>query len=225
MSDATGSQPPAHGSRPEPAVRNPESEGRQPSAAGGGPLPELAEVLLFAADEPLSLKRLAELTGAEEDAVRAAIDELNSAYTQAGRTFRISRVAQGFQLYTLPEFAEWVRKLYQHSHVLRLSRAALEVLAVVAYRQPVTRPEIDKLRGVDCSGPLITLLERSLITTAGRAHRPGNPFLYRTTREFLRYFGLEALADLPRPEEISTFLAAREEAEQSDKSGQSDPSD
>lgn len=189
------------------------------------PLSAIVEALLFAADEPLSLKRLAELTGAAEDALRAAIDELNSAYAAAGRTFRINRVAQGFQLYTLPDYADWVRRLYQHTHVIRLSRAALEVLAVVAYRQPVTRPEIDKLRGVDCSGPLITLLERSLITTAGRAHRPGNPFLYRTTREFLRYFGLESLDDLPRPEEISTFLAAREQSEQSDQPSQSDASD
>ncbi|MEO0086230.1 MAG: SMC-Scp complex subunit ScpB [candidate division WOR-3 bacterium] len=183
-------------------------------------LAAIVEALLFAADEPLNLKRLAELTSAEEDAVRAAIDELNSAYVQTGRTFRINRVAQGFQLYTLPDYADWVRRLYQHTHVIRLSRAALEVLAVVAYRQPITRPEIDKLRGVDCSGPLITLLERGLITTAGRAHRPGNPFLYRTTREFLRYFGLESLDDLPKPEEISSFLAAREETEQAEESDQ-----
>uniref|UniRef100_A0A7C4GAJ1 SMC-Scp complex subunit ScpB n=1 Tax=candidate division WOR-3 bacterium TaxID=2052148 RepID=A0A7C4GAJ1_UNCW3 len=183
------------------------------------PLPAIVEALLFAADEPLSLKRLSELTGGEENALRTAIDELNSTYAAAGRTFRIHRVAQGFQLYTLPDYADWVRKLYQHTHVIRLSRAALEVLAVIAYRQPITRPEIDKLRGVDCSGPLITLLERSLITTAGRAHRPGNPFLYRTTREFLRYFGLESLDDLPRPEEISTFLAAREARADTDESG------
>lgn len=200
----------------------PESAGCQP-ADSSRPLPEVVEALLFAADEPLGLKRLAELTAATEDAVRAAIDELNSAYAQTGRTFRINRVAQGFQLYTLPVYADWVRRLYQHTHVIRLSRAALEVLAVVAYRQPITRPEIDKLRGVDCSGPLITLLERGLITTTGRAHRPGNPFLYRTTREFLRYFGLESLDDLPRPEEISGFLAAREEAGQPDAAAQPNP--
>ncbi|MEO0070369.1 MAG: SMC-Scp complex subunit ScpB, partial [candidate division WOR-3 bacterium] len=113
-------------------------------------------------------------------------------------------------LHTLPEYADWIRKLYQHNRVQRLSAAALEVLAIIAYQQPVTRPEIEKLRGVDSSGPILTLLERGLIVTAGRAHRPGNPFLYRTTEEFLRYFGLESLDELPRLEELEAFLAARE---------------
>ena len=98
----------------------------------------------------------------------------------------------------------------QRQYTHRLSGAALEVLAIVAYKQPVTRPEIEQLRGVDCSGPLVTLLERRLIATYGRASRPGNPFLYRTTPEFLRYFGLAGLEDLPRMEEIGEFLARRE---------------
>jgi len=172
----------------------------------------LVEALLFAADGPVSAERLAELAGVDQDGARALVADLNHAYADTGRAFRVNRVAQGYQLYTLPEFADWIRRLYQYQHVIRLSRAAHEVLAVVAYNQPVTRPEIEKLRGVDCSGPLLTLLERGLIVTAGRAHRPGSPFLYRTTREFLRYFGLESLDDLPRMEEIGAFLAARESA-------------
>ncbi|MEO0005514.1 MAG: SMC-Scp complex subunit ScpB [candidate division WOR-3 bacterium] len=173
-------------------------------------LEKVVEALLFAADGPLTLARLAEITSTPDEQIRQAIDNLNNSYAATGRSFRISRVAQGFQLYTLPEYADWIRKLYQHTRIQRLSTAALEVLAIVAYKQPVTRPEIEQLRGVDCSGPLLTLLERGLIVTAGRAHRPGNPFLYRTTKEFLRYFGLESLDDLPSLEELGAFLASRQ---------------
>jgi segregation and condensation protein B len=176
------------------------------------PLPpaQVIEALLFAADAPVKLDRLAELGEVEPESARAVIDELNAKYQETGRTFRIQRVAQGFQLYTMPEYAEFVRRLYQHQYTHKLSRAALEVLAIIAYKQPVTRPEVEQLRGVDCSGPLVTLLERRLIATYGRASRPGNPFLYRTTPEFLRYFGLAGLEDLPRMEEIGEFLARRE---------------
>lgn len=176
------------------------------------PLPpaQVIEALLFAADSPVKLDRLAELAEASPETTRAVIDDLNATYEETGRTFRVQRVAQGFQLYTMPAYAEFVRRLYQHQYTHRLSRAALEVLAIVAYKQPVTRPEIEQLRGVDCSGPLVTLLERRLIATYGRASRPGNPFLYRTTPEFLRYFGLAGVEDLPRMEEIGEFLARRE---------------
>ena len=174
------------------------------------PSAQVIEALLFAADAPVKLDRLAELAEATPESARAVIDELNARYQETGRTFRVQRVAQGFQLYTMPEYAEFVRRLYQHQYTHRLSRAALEVLAIIAYKQPVTRPEVEQLRGVDCSGPLVTLLERRLIATYGRASRPGNPFLYRTTPEFLRYFGLAGLEDLPRMEEIGEFLARRE---------------
>ncbi|MGB9741894.1 MAG: SMC-Scp complex subunit ScpB [bacterium] len=179
-------------------------------AANPQPLEPIVEAVLFAADGPVTIARLAEIAGQHENAVQQAIENLNRIYAETGRAFRISRVAQGYQLYTLPEYAEWIRKLYAHTRIQRLSAAALEVLAIIAYKQPVTRPEIEQLRGVDCSAPLLTLLERGLVSTAGRAHRPGNPFLYRTTREFLRYFGLESLDDLPRLEELGEFLAARE---------------
>ncbi len=215
-----------------------------PEAAPAAPapsLPSVVEAILFAADEPVPVTKLAEIAGVSPDEARAATERLNEEYEAGGRSFRVHRVAQGFQLYTRPEYAEWVRRLYSHSATTRLSRAATEVLAIIAYNQPVTRPDIEKLRNVDCQGPLLTLLERRLIATAGRAHRPGNPFLYRTTREFLRYFGLEKLEDLPRLEELGEFLAARQpvEARQgrvfdslavdlrqpSDGSGQSDGTD
>jgi segregation and condensation protein B len=184
----------------------------QSGISAPAPLPaaQVIEALLFAADAPVKLDRLAELAESTPEDARAVVDELNAVYEETGRTFRVQRVAQGYQLYTMPDYAEFVRRLYQHQYTHRLSRAALEVLAIIAYKQPVTRPEVEQLRGVDCSGPLVTLLERRLIATYGRASRPGNPFLYRTTPEFLRYFGLAGLEDLPRMEEIGEFLARRE---------------
>lgn len=168
------------------------------------------ETLIFAADEPLSPVKLSQLSGRTTEEIDRAVRELNDEYERNGRTFRIHRVAQGFQFYTLAEYADWVRAMYRRQFVQRLSKPSLEVLAIVAYKQPITRPEIEKLRGVDCSGPLLTLLERRLIATAGRARRPGSPFLYRSTKEFLRYFGLESLDDLPPLEEFGTLLAAEE---------------
>jgi segregation and condensation protein B len=167
----------------------------------------VVETLLFSSDAPLTLARLAEIAEIDARIVRKAVDVLNRQYEESDRTFRVHRVAQGFQMYTLPEYSEWVRKMYKRQFVQRLSNASLEVLAIIGYKQPVTRPEIEKLRGVDCSGPLLTLLERRLIATAGRAKRPGSPLLYRTTREFLRYFGLETLEDLPPLEQLGAFLA------------------
>lgn len=171
------------------------------------------EALLFVADAPITSARAAELLGVDVATVDTGVDELNRIYEETGRSFRVHKVAQGYQLYTLPEYAPLVRRLYRRSYAHRLSSPALEVLAIIAYRQPVTRSEIEKLRGVDCAGPLVTLLERKLITTAGRAHRPGNPFLYRTTREFLRYFGLESLDALPPIDEIGAFLAEQEKGQ------------
>jgi len=206
---------------PESAIDNLQSEVSNPSSPIPSPAPlapaappldptQVIEALLFAADAPVKPDRLAELAQVSPETARAVIDTLNAAYQETNRAFRVQRVAQGFQLYTMPTYAEFVRRLYQHQYTHRLSRASLEVLAIIAYKQPVTRPEMEQLRGVDCSGPLVTLLERRLIATYGRASRPGNPFLYRTTPEFLRYFGLAGLEDLPRMEEIGEFLARRE---------------
>jgi len=176
---------------------------------------QIIEALLFAAPSPVTLSRLCEIAGSKPEMLNATIDELNREYEAAGRAFRIQRVAQGLQLYTLPDFAEWVRQLFKTPRATRLSRASLETLAIIAYRQPVTKPEVEQLRGVDATAPLMTLLERRLIVIAGRAHKPGNPFLYRTSREFLRYFGLADLDLLPSRNELEGFLRAR--AEQAEK--------
>ena len=178
------------------------------------PVPDRAQIieaLLFAATQPLAEARLREIVGCTTDQITEAVGCLNRHYEASGRAFRIHRVAQGYQLYTLPEYAQWVKGLFKTVRTIRLSRAGLETLAIIAYKQPVTKPEIEQFRGVDASGPLLTLLERKLIVLAGRAHKPGNPFLYRTSREFLRYFGLGSLDDLPRPEELEAFLRQREE--------------
>ncbi len=196
---------PDPGQHPDPEER-PANPGETPAPSEAG-LIRTVEALLFAADAPLPSARIADIAGATIDAVRRAVDELNRQYEAGGRTFRAHRVARGYQFYTMSEYAAPVRQLYKRQLVQRLSAAAHEILAIIAYRQPITRPEIEKLRGVDSSGPLVTLLERRLIATAGRARRPGSPYLYRTTREFLRYFGLESLDDLPPMEEIGSLMA------------------
>ncbi len=165
----------------------------------------IIEALLFAENNPITLSRLAEISEGMPEDILKSIDELNKEYETSNRTFRIEKVANGFQLYTLPEYSHWVRNLYKSSYH-RLSRPALETLAIIIYNQPVTRPEIEKLRGVDCSGPLLTLLERKLVRIEGRAKKPGGPFLYGTGKEFLRYFGLASLNDLPSKDELQAFL-------------------
>jgi segregation and condensation protein B len=170
----------------------------------------IIEALLFSENNPLTLNRLIEITNAEPQDVTSAIQELNADYEKFERSFRIEQVANGYQLYTLPEYSQWVRILYKSTYH-RLSRPALETLAIIIYNQPVTRPEIEKLRGVDCSGPLLTLLERKLVRIEGRAKKPGGPFLYGTGKEFLRYFGLSSLNDLPSKEELQTFLQQQSE--------------
>jgi segregation and condensation protein B len=172
---------------------------------------QIVEALLFAATSPLPESRVREIAGCDGVQVADSVAALNQQYEVSGRAFRIHRIAQGYQLYTLPEYSEWVKALFKTHRTLRLSKPSLETLAIVAYKQPITKPEIEQYRGVDATAPLITLLERKLIVLAGRAHKPGNPFLYRTSKEFMRYFGLGSLDDLPRPEELEAFLRRREE--------------
>jgi segregation and condensation protein B len=157
-------------------------------------LASAVESLLFAADEPVSLRQLAEILSVSTSEVEKALADLERACQ--GRGVRLAKVSGGFQLLTRPEFAPFVHKLRQ-PRADRLSRAALEVLAIIAYRQPITRPEIDHVRGVNSSGSLDALLSHRLIKEAGRKSTPGRPFLYRSTEHFLRAFGLASLSDLP----------------------------
>jgi segregation and condensation protein B len=162
---------------------------------------DVVEALLFASDTPLEPSRIREVLELETDGdARALVDELRRRYEGAGSALAVVEVGGGFRLVTRPEVAPWLMRLAKARTKTRLSRPALETLAIVAYRQPVSRPEIDAIRGVNSDGVLENLLERRLVRIAGRKDAPGRPFLYETTREFLVAFGLRDLADLPRVE-------------------------
>jgi segregation and condensation protein B len=166
----------------------------------------IVEALVLGAPEPVSPQKLAEVVpGLDEDGARALVAELGREYEEQGRAFEIWEVAGGFQLRTRPEFAGYLRQLHRE-RPLRLSRAALETLAVVAYRQPVTRAEIEAVRGVEADAVLKSLLERSLVRVAGHRDVPGRPILYGTTRRFLEVFGLGRLEDLPTLRELEELL-------------------
>ena len=156
------------------------------------------EALLFVFGEPMTHKRLLEILPDVDSArLRGLIQELNGEYTVSGRTFRIQEVAGGYQLVTDPQFAPWIRRALQTPKPDSVSTAALETLAIIAYRQPITKAEIEAIRGVDISASLETLTERRFVRVAGRKESPGRPFLYGTTIEFLRHFGLKSLEALP----------------------------
>jgi segregation and condensation protein B len=156
------------------------------------------EAVLFLAHEPLNTRKLARLAHlADGTEARTLIRRLNRLYDAAGSAFRAEELAGGFQLMSRPKFGSWLRRLNLPAPV-RLSAPALETLAVVAYRQPVPRAEIEAIRGVDCAEILRQLMDRDLVRTAGRAGELGRPYLYATTRRFLQVFGLRHIDDLPR---------------------------
>jgi segregation and condensation protein B len=173
-------------------------------------LPAALEALLFSSDQPLPLTLLAESLDAPPDAVAAALRELGEAYTAREAGVELRELAGGWMLVTTAAQSEWVARLLRGKKKMRLSRAALETLAIIAYKQPVTKAEVEAIRGVDSSAVLATLLERSLVTIRGRSKVVGRPLLYGTTPEFLDYFGLRDLTELPRPEELRALVAARE---------------
>jgi segregation and condensation protein B len=179
--------------------------------SGGAAAKGIVEALLFAADEPLSSRRLAELV---DETTAAEIDdtvaELNAEYLRDDRAFRIQQVAGGWRLVSRPEFAPWVRRLRETGRPARLSQAALETLAIVAYKQPSTRAELEAIRGVSVDAVIQTLVDRGLVTIVGRAEGLGRPLLYGTSALFLEYFGLPGLEALPRPEELQVLFADRE---------------
>jgi len=163
------------------------------------------EALLFASDAPLELARIAEVLELDPGEVRAALDALRAACDQPGRGLAVAEVAGGYRLVTRAELAPVLLRLQRLRLKSRLSRAALETLAIIAYRQPISRPEIEQLRGVSADAVATHLLERRLIRVVGRKNTPGRPILYGTTREFLEHFGLRDLGELP-PFEIPARL-------------------
>ncbi len=173
------------------------------------------EALLFAADAPLALPRLRALfPDASAADLRAAMAELQADYDREGPAFTVVEFGGGWQITSRQEYAALIQRLYGARRQVRLSKAGLEVLAIIAYRQPITRLEIDDVRGVQSSGALTTLLERNLVTVVGRAETVGHPILYGTTREFLNHLGLQGLGQLPPLPETGSLGGSRDEFKQ-----------
>jgi segregation and condensation protein B len=169
-------------------------------------LKQIIEALIYASPEPVSMKALLKLLDSEpKEEVEAAVAGLRQDYDRPGG-LQIVEVAGGFQIVTRPEFHEWVRRLFHERTTSKLSVASLETLAVIAYRQPVTAPEIAEIRGVNTAGVLGTLVDRKLIKIVGRKAVVGRPFMYGTTREFLERFGLNDIVDLPKVEDMSELM-------------------
>jgi segregation and condensation protein B len=167
------------------------------------------EAVLFAAAEPVQPKEIAAaFSGATESEVAAAIDALRERYAAGPGGLTVEQVAGAFRLATKPEVGAMVRQFFRQRNRTRLSPAALETLAIIAYRQPITAPEIQAMRGVDPSGALKSLLEKSMVRILGRKKVVGNPLLYGTTKQFLVHFALNQLEDLPSIEEFDEFIGA-----------------
>ncbi len=184
-------------------------------------LRKVIEALLFSAQKPLSIREIAtaikgaraedpaapgpnEFARVREAEVGAALEELKIEYIEQERAFQIIEKAEGWQLATDPKYAQWVRQLFPAPKPARLSAPALETLAIIAYRQPITRADVEAVRGVNIDGVLQTIMERGLVKIAGRAEIPGRPLLYETTQFFLDHFGLRTLDELPNVEELRT---------------------
>ena len=183
-----------------------------PRQTSGRKLVPEVEAVLFSSPKPVRERELAELLDATPKAVAEALEILAAGSDSPERGVRVEKVAGGWRFVTRPEFDALLRKFHEVSERSRLSLAALETLAIIAYRQPITLPEIQDIRGVNSASVLKTLFERKLITTAGKKPVVGTPFFYRTTQDFLVRFGLNELDELPRPEDLDADLAATVEA-------------
>jgi len=185
----------------------------------------IIEALIFSSDEPISeneiIRAIKGIDGEEieinSDDVHSAVDELNKKYDENGNSFKIRKIANGFIFATTEINAKYVGFLSSEKSKRRLSQAALETLAIIAYKQPVTKPELEQIRGVNSDYILNTLLEKNLIKITGRAETIGRPLLYGTTTEFLKYFGLYNLSDLPKPREIEEIMKDEDFIEQKNK--------
>ena len=171
----------------------------------------IIEALLFITDSPLSSDKIKHILDVKDADIPAIINELAQEHNNRNSGLQIQEVAGGFQLATRSEYGEWVRKLYKDRITYRMSKSALETLSIIAYKQPVTRAEIEDIRGVDATGVLENLLERRLIRICGRKEVLGRPMLYGTSPEFLKLFGLKDLSDIPDLEELASRAGITEE--------------
>ena len=177
-------------------------------------LKPIIENLLLASDQPVSADLLYQtfLGRSNREDLLSILKELQEDYRS--RNLQIVEVADGFQLCTRPEYSDWIRKLLKLDKSFKLSRAALDTLAIIAYKQPLTRAEVDEIRGVDSSGVVRTLLEKKIISPAGRKNVPGKPMMFRTTQKFLEYFGLRDLSEMPTLEDFNEELEGEVQPEQ-----------
>lgn len=178
------------------------------------PLKGILEALLFVANEPLSITRLSEITGEKRPVIKENLEQLAGEYLKKNRGFQLREIAGGYRFFTHPAYASYVEKLVLSSDFRRLSQASLETLAIIAYKQPITRQEIGEIRGVNSEAVLGSLIEKGLVEEAGRKNTPGQPILYRTTRTFLEAFGLKTPAELPPIEEFEPDERTRREIEE-----------
>jgi segregation and condensation protein B len=185
----------------------------------------IIEALIFSSDEPISgadiVKAIKGIDGEDtqitNDEIDKCIDEVNATYEKQNISFRIIRISDGYIFATRPEYANYVGYLSSEKSKRRLSQAALETLAIIAYKQPITKPELESIRGVNSDYILGTLLEKNLIAIKGRAESIGRPLLYATTNEFLKFFALNKLSDLPKPREIEEIMQDEDFIEQKNK--------
>ncbi len=186
----------------------------------GSRLSSVIEALIFASDEPISGEKIRTIIVENEEqieinehTVSEFVEKLNQRYDENGLSFRIEKLAGGYTFVTQSKYHYWL-SVFQHENAFRkLSQSAIESLAIVAYRQPITKPEVDQIRGVDSGYIIRQLMEKALIEVGGRADGPGKPLLYKTTKHFLRHFGLDSVQDLPKPREIEEILKDDDMAE------------
>lgn len=169
------------------------------------------EAILFSSEKPILLDQIKKaLDGYDANQIRLIIEELAADYKRDNRGIRIAEIAGGFQMLTAADFAPFLKKFYKLRRVERLSRQALETLAIIAYKQPLTKSEIELLRNVNPDGVMSSLVEKNLLRICGRKKVPGRPFVYGTTRHFLEHFGLKSLDELPKMEDFSQMAAKKE---------------
>ena len=168
------------------------------------PLKTIIEAILFASDQPVSADRLADAAGEDVTVgmVKKCVEELLADYDAQGRAFTIEEVAGGYQLFTRPEYNKYLKPLVRARQQARLTQAALETLAIIAYKQPIARAEVEDIRGVACGDMIRALMEKGLVRIAGRSEQIGRALLYGTTKKFLQAFGLSSIKDLPSDKQL-----------------------
>ena len=185
-------------------------------------LKRIIEALIFASGEPIGLAQLSTiLADVAEEEIETCVNQLESEF--GDRSFVLKKVSGGFEFVTRPEYARWLKVLYETKSRSRLTRAALETLAIIAFKQPISRVEISAIRGVNSDGVMKSLLEKRMITISGRASGQGRPLLFSTTKDFLRYFGINDISDLPKPKEIDALLAEGEAGKILEEIGEREP--